>query len=104
MIYLLIPIALVLLWTTFLAYVAIKAQWKFLRPEVKIVGALVVLVGFVLDMAINWTLGLILGVTQDVTLSQKCKRIRREDMGWRGDVAAYLCVNWLNPFDGGDHC
>jgi hypothetical protein len=31
------------------------------------------------------------------------KRLRRDDMGWRGDVAAYLCENWLNPFDPG-HC
>lgn len=102
MIYLLIPLALVLLWTTFLAYTALKSQWKFLRPEVKIVGAVVVLCGFVLDVAINWTLGLILGITQDFTLSQKCKRLGR-GTGWRADIAAYLCINWLNVFDP-DHC
>lgn len=102
MIYLFLPLSLVLLWTTFLAYTAIKAQWKYLRPEVKAVGAIVVLTGFALDVAINWTLGLVLGVTQDFTLSQKCKRLGQCD-GWQADVARYLCQNWLNVFDNG-HC
>lgn len=102
MIYALIPIALVLLWTTFLAYTAIKAQWKYLRPEVKAVGALVVLFGVTLDIALNIVPGLILGFG-NWTISQKCKRIGREDTGWRGNVARYLCQNWLNMFDP-DHC
>lgn len=103
MIYLL-PLAPIALWVFFLAYTQIKAKWKSLRLEVKVVGVVVVLIGFTIDVAINWTIGLALGVTRDVTLSQKCKRLRRDDMGWRGDVAAYLCETWLNPFDGGDHC
>ena len=93
----------IILWTCVLAYSALKPRWKLLRWEVKLVGIFVVLVGFAIDVAINWTVGLVLGVTRDVTLSQKCKRLRREDMGWRGDVAAYLCENWLNFFDP-DHC
>ena len=103
MIYLTIPIALIVLWTTFLAYAAIKPRWKSLRWEVKFVGALVVAVGLVVDVALNIVPGAILGFG-NWTLSQKCKRLRREDMGWRGNVAEYLCENWLNPFDGGDHC
>ena len=103
MTYLAIALSPVVLWAGFLAYSALKPRWKLLRWEVKVVGGIVVLVGFVVDVAINWTAGLALGVTRDVTLSQKCKRLRREDMGWRGDVAAYLCENWLSPFDEG-HC
>jgi hypothetical protein len=95
-------LALPTLWVFFLAYAGLKANWKTLRIEVKIVGALVVLVGFALDVAINWTIGLALGVTKDFTLSQKCKRLGRGN-GWQADVAAYLCTNWLNPFDSG-HC
>jgi hypothetical protein len=102
MIYLL-PIAPIVLWTCYLAYTQIKAKWATLRLEVKVVGVVVVLIGFTIDVAINWTVGLALGVTRDLTLSQKCKRLRRDDMGWRGDVAAYLCENWLNPFESG-HC
>ena len=103
MIYLTIPAAFVVLWTLFLAYSALLPRWKSLRWEVKTVAVFVVLCGVVLDVAINWTIGLILGITRDITLSQKCKRVRRDDMGWRGDVAAYLCEHWLSPFDP-DHC
>ena len=102
MIYLL-PLAPLALWTCFLAYAVLNPRWNTLRPEVKIVGGLVVVIGFAIDVAINWTAGIALGVTRDLTLSQKCKRLRREDMGWRGDVAEYLCDNWLNPFDE-SHC
>lgn len=102
MIYALIPIALVALWTTFLAYVAIKSQWEFLRPEVKAVGLVVVFAGFILDIALNIVPGLILGFG-NLTISQKCKRLGREDSGWRGHTARYLCQNWLNVFDQ-EHC
>lgn len=102
MIYAIAPLALILLWTCFLSYTALKAQWKYLRPEVKVAGGAVVLFGFLLDVAINWTLGLVLGKTKDLTLSQKCKRIGH-GTGWQSDVAHYLCQNWLNVFDI-DHC
>lgn len=102
MIYLIIPIAITLLWVMFLAYTQIKAKWNDLRWEVKAAGAVVVLFGWLLDAALNIVPGLVLGFG-NWTISQKCKRLRKEDMGWRGDVAAYICTNWLNPFDNG-HC
>lgn len=95
--------SLLALFALFLSYSALKAKWNQLRPEVKIVGIVLVLSGAILDVCINWTLGLVLGVTKDFTLSQKCKRLGREDDGIRGIVARYLCRNWLNPFDK-EHC
>lgn len=95
-------LALPALWTIFLAYTALRAHWRGLRPEVKAVGLLVVLAGWLLDVAINWTLGLALGVTKDATLSQKCGRLKRAG-GWRGRCATYLCETWLDPFDQ-NHC
>lgn len=92
----------VILWTFFLAYSSLRQFAPMLRPEVKAVGLVIILVGFLLDVAINWTLGLLLGVTPDATLSQKCKRLKKGD-GWRANVAVYLCANWLNPFDP-EHC
>ncbi|MBU0752354.1 MAG: hypothetical protein KJ787_13860 [Gammaproteobacteria bacterium] len=100
MIYLL---AIPLLWVLFLSYAGLKANWNFLRIEVKIAGGLVVLCGFALDVAINWTLGIVLGVTKDFTLSQKCGRISG-GAGWQSVVARYLCQNWLDPFELGGHC
>ena len=102
MIYALIPVALIALWVFFLAYSSLKLHWSKLRPEVKAVGIFVVLTGFLIDVAINWTLGLALGITRDLTLSQKCKRIG-QGYDWRAVVARYLCSNWLNHFDKG-HC
>lgn len=93
----------VVLWVIFLAYTALLAQWKTLSIEVKIVGGLVVLFGFVIDITINWTAGLALGVTPDWTLSQKCGRLKYQG-GWRATVASYLCSRWLDPFQLGGHC
>jgi len=103
MIWLLLPASLLVLWTIFLAYTALLAQWGTLRVEVKAAGLLVVLIGYVIDITINWTLGLALGVTPDWTLSQKCGRLKRAD-DWRATVAAYLCSRWLDPFQLGGHC
>jgi hypothetical protein len=103
MTYLLILAALPTLWVFFLAYSAIKPRWKSLRPEVKLVAAIVVLIGGAIDIFLNWTGGWILGIPRELTLSQRCAKLRKTDMGWRGDVAQYLCDNWTNPFDP-EHC
>ena len=103
MIYLLALSALPTLWVFFLAYSAIKPRWKSLRWEVKALGIFVVLIGAIIDIGLNWTAGWILGIPREFTLSQRCAKLRKDDMGWRGDVAEYLCANWLDPFDP-DHC
>ena len=100
--YIAIPIALIVLWTGFLAFSSLKTNWKSLRPEVKIVGIFIIIPFFLLDLVLNWIPGIILGPSFG-TLSQKCSALRKSDMGWRGDVAEYLCDNWLNPFDN-NHC
>ena len=105
MTYAAIPLAFLVLWVFFLAYSALLSNWKHLRIEVKLAGAVVVLVGGVVDVALNWTLGLALGVGpwKEWTLSQKCSRLKLED-GWRQAVALYLCSSWLDPFQVGGHC
>lgn len=103
MIYAAIPALLLVLWTIYLAYTALLAQWGTLRIEVKAAGLLVVFVGYIIDIAINWTLGLALGITPDWTLSQKCGRLKYQG-GWQSKVAWYLCSEWLDPFHLGGHC
>ncbi|MBI3096328.1 MAG: hypothetical protein HYY97_15780 [Rhodocyclales bacterium] len=95
--------AIPLMWVLYLAYTALRATWPTLRPEVKAAGAAVVAAGWLLDVALNWTAGLALGITPDATLSQKCGRLKRAE-GWRAGVARYLCANWLDPFEFGGHC
>lgn len=99
----LILAAVPLLWVLFLAYVQLRATWDTLRAEVKAAGIVVVAAGWLLDVALNWTIGLALGITPDATLSQKCGRLKRTD-GWRATVARYICANWLDPFEAGGHC
>ena len=94
----------ILLWVLFLAYSALLAHWSALRIEVKVVGIFVVLVGLVIDIAFNWTIGLALGVTPDLTFSQKCGRLKHGLVGWRRTGAWYFCSNWLDPFQIGGHC
>lgn len=91
------------LWVFFLAYVCIDAHWNSLSLEVKIVGGVVVFIGVIIDTGINWTLGLVLGITPDFTFSQKCGRLKRVG-GWRSRVASYFCARWLDPFQVGGHC
>lgn len=95
--------SLPVLWVFFLAYSALLVTWNTLSLEVKIVGAVVVLLGWLIDIGTNWTLGLLLGITPDWTLSQKCGRLKYTT-GWRSTVAAYLCSRWLDPFQIGGHC
>jgi hypothetical protein len=91
-------------WVFFLAYTALKANWKTLRIEVKIVGAVVVAIGWLVDIALNLLASiLMLDAPQEWTFSQKCGRLKCVD-NWRADVAYYFCANWLDPFELGGHC
>lgn len=103
---LLLPLAILHLWTLFLSYSALKVTWNSLCLEVKIIGLVIVIYGFFVDVAINWTLGLLLGVTSDWTLSSKCGKLIRtlSKESIRRKVAIYLCANWLDPFEIGGHC
>lgn len=75
-----------------------------LSPAAKAIIWPIVIGGWVSDVAFNWTVGLALGVTDDLTLSGKLKHIRRtQTEGWRLKVANFICSRMLNPFDPG-HC
>lgn len=68
------------------------------------VAVVSVVIGYPLDIAFNWTYGLVLGVTYDKTLSGKLAHIREtQDSGWRRNVADFICGRMLNPYDD-EHC
>lgn len=95
--------SLLVMWVFFLAYSALRVKWSTLSLEVKIIGGCVIAIGWLIDLAWNWTFGLLLGITPDWTLSQKCGRLKfGED--WRQPIACYLCKRWLDPFEVGGHC
>lgn len=103
MIYALAILAPLVLWVFFLAYIPLAKYEHLLRPEVRAVGIVVILAGVLIDISFNWTFGLLLGITPDLTLSQKCGRLKKGN-DWRAAVARYLCSNWLDPFEVGGHC
>jgi len=93
-----------LLWVLFLAYLPLKANWKTLRLEVKIIGGAVIAVGLVVDVAFNLLASIPLREwPQEWTLSQRCGRLKR-GTGWPAKVSIYLCEVWLDPFENGGHC
>ena len=65
---------------------------------------IVLLIGVLLDMALNLVMCLwLLDLPKELLLTGKLSRLIKEDMGWRGDVAEWICQNFLVPADKG-HC
>lgn len=98
-----------ILWTFFLAYSALWARRKTLRPEVKAAGLVVIGIGLVIDVGFNVAASLpLMEAPQEWTFSQRMGRYKgwasqRPDH-WRVRLAQYLCANWLDPFEQGGHC
>lgn len=94
-----------LLWLLFLVVMALKhAHDAGLLNRTALVLAIPAIgVAVPLDIAFNWTIGLLLGVTPDLTFSQKCGRLKQGD-DWRAPVACWICSTLLDPFQIGGHC
>lgn len=98
-----------LIWGTWIFYLAIMNLLRHrgtLSLPAKILGWPVVIVGVVLDVAINWCVASFVFISppREFLLTARLKRHIREG-GWRGKVALWVCHNFLNAFDpGGSHC
>lgn len=98
-----------LIWGTWIFYLAVMNLLRHrgtLSLPAKILGWPVVIVGVVLDVAINWCVASFVFVSppKEFLLTARLKRHIREG-GWRGKVALWVCHNFLNAFDpGGSHC
>lgn len=105
----LLIISPLVLWVLFLAYLPLKANWRTLRMEVKIIGGVVIAVGLVVDVTFNLLASIPLReLPQEWTLSQRAGRYKswaslRPDC-WQVKLATYLCNVWLDPFENGGHC
>lgn len=98
-----IAVSAFVLWVFYLAYAALYASWEKLSLATKVLGSVVVFIGAVVDVTFNWTVGLLLGITRDVTFSQKISRLKKVG-GWRASVSIWICANLLDPFQLGGHC
>lgn len=93
------------LWLLFLAVMALKhaADDKRLNRTALVLAVPAVGAAGLLDIGFNWSVGLLLGVTPDLTFSQKCGRLKQAD-DWRAPVARWICATLLDPFQIGGHC
>ena len=98
-----------LIWGTWIFYLAVMNLLRHrgtLSLPAKILGWPVVIVGVVLDVAINWCVASFVFVSppKEFLLTARLKR-HIKNGGWRGRVAWWVCHNFLNAFDpGGMHC
>jgi len=98
-----------LIWGTWIFYLAVMNLLRHrgtLSLPAKILGWPVVIVGVVLDVAINWCVASFVFVSppKEFLLTARLKR-HIKNGGWRGRVAWWVCHNFLNAFDpGGSHC
>lgn len=100
-----------LTWAFYLLFTALlraKREGTISRFSL-ILGYPLVAVGAILDILLNVTVGTILFLElphyKRLFLTARMARLIREDYGWRGDVAAWICSRLLDSFDpSGKHC
>jgi hypothetical protein len=100
---------LLLMWVTWTFFLAVM-HLRIVRDtvgftKINIIPAYCTLaVGLVLDALLNLAMCIpLLDPPRELLLTGKFKRLIKEDMGWRGDVAEFLCQHFLVPADPG-HC
>ena len=62
-------------------------------------------VGLIMDVLLNWIVltALFLEPPREVLSTMRVKRLKNTTTGWRQRLAAWLCANFLTPFDN-HHC
>lgn len=99
------------LWLFFLIYVACMNMIKA-HKEGKVTGVLwllclpAVVIGLIVDFLHQVTIFNLVfwDIPRDATVTARLKR-HIADSGYRGEIARYLCVKVLSPFDHtGNHC
>lgn len=109
---LLIAYGLGISYVTWLFYLAVMAlirarDEKRLTKVALLLAYPVVVIGLLLDFTLNVTVGtaLFLEPPREWLLSPRLSRLIETDPGWRGDLAAWVCVHLLDTFDpDGRHC
>lgn len=96
-------------WIFYLAVMTlIRARDDGKLPPVALAFAYpVVAVGLLFDFALHVLVGTVLFLERprEWLLTQRLSRLIREDDGWRGDLALWMCTTLLDAFDpDGSHC
>lgn len=103
-------LASLVLWVFYLAYQSLRGVWHDLPITTRVLGAVVVLIGFVVDVIFNLIVGtvLFLELPHEATFSQRVSRLKRGalylEQPWRARLAAWICAALLDPFEAQGHC
>lgn len=74
--------------------------------SLKVLGYPILWVGLALDVFVNVVFCTLLfaEVPREWLVTRRLSRLKRAG-GWRGRIAAFMCVHWLDPLDpSGCHC
>lgn len=102
-------LSLYLFWVLYLAIANLERAYKAktLRKPALILGYPVLVIGWLLDMAMNMTLFSLIfwEVPKQWLVTQRLKLHIKNNDGWRSKLANWICANLLNAFDAnGHHC
>lgn len=101
-------VILYLLWGFYLIVMTLKRARDAgtLSFPATVLGMPLVWLGVLIDAIANWTICTIIFVElpRETLVTSRLKRLILTE-GWRGDMAAWFCLNLLNAFDpSGNHC
>jgi hypothetical protein len=99
------------MWLFWVVYVTVMGLYRAhldnrLGRTAKVLGGPILLVGWLMDVACNFTVAWIvfLDPPQEWLITNRLKRYKQHT-GWRSDIADWLCSKLLDPFDPtGKHC
>lgn len=99
-------IAMMVMWTQYLAVMHLKENRSKLTTIAKIWGYPILAIGLFSDFLFNQILGTLffLELPRELLFTERCSR-HLDEKNWRGATARWFCRNFLDPYDiGGKHC
>lgn len=106
-------ISLGLIFGTFLFFLAVMKlrdakeadTLKDLNKSVIWMAYIILFIGLVLDVALNWVVMTIwfLELPKELLTTSRVKRLKNHGSGWGKKQATWICANFLTPFDP-KHC
>jgi hypothetical protein len=100
-------ISVMLFISTFIFFIAIMKMREIqdelfrLHWSVRWICFLILFIGLILDVALNWILLTIAfaELPREFLSTSRVIRHKYESTHWRQDLALWFCKNWLTPFD-----
>ncbi len=103
---------LAIMWTFWAVYVLVMGVYRAhlsgrLGTVALVLGLPIVIVGILLDIAVNFFIAtfLFLDLPRELMMTNRMIRYRKTDCGWRSKLSAWICDHLLDIFDpSGNHC